>query len=125
MIRVLSTAVLGLALLPGMLALTGAANADRPRSQNRNTGAEPMSTAEIYGKHCASCHGKDGRAKTFKSKFIHARDFTAAKWQESISDEHLFNSIINGKGSKMPAWGKKLSETEINALVTYVRRFRK
>ena len=78
----------------------------------------------LYDKHCDSCHGKDGSAKTFKAKFNHARNLTDSKWQGEVTDEHLFNSISNGKG-KMPAYGKKLSEAQINALVTYVRTFKK
>ncbi|HVS21901.1 MAG TPA: cytochrome c [Pyrinomonadaceae bacterium] len=41
-----------------------------------------------------------------------------------MSDERLFNSISNGKG-KMPSFKKTLSEDQINALVTYVRHFKK
>jgi len=78
------------------------------------------SAAELYGKNCASCHGKDGRAKTFKAKLNHARNLADAEWQGRVSDERIFNSITNGKG-KMPAYGKKFSEQEINALVAYVR----
>ncbi len=74
----------------------------------------------LFAKDCATCHGKDGQAKTFKAKFNHARNLTDATWQADVTDEHLFNSISNGRG-KMPAFGKKLSEAEINALVTYVR----
>lgn len=82
------------------------------------------SAAELYAKNCASCHGRDGRAKTPKGKLKHARDLTDSDWQERVSDERLFNSIINGKG-KMPAFGKKVSEQEIDSLVTYVRALRK
>ncbi|HEY2970952.1 MAG TPA: cytochrome c [Pyrinomonadaceae bacterium] len=78
----------------------------------------------LFEKHCDTCHGKDGRAKTFKAKFNHARNLTDAKWQAEVSDERLFNSISNGKG-KMPAWGKKLSEAQINSLVAYVRSLKK
>ena len=74
----------------------------------------------LFEKKCATCHGKDGESKTFKAKLNHARNLTDAKWQSEVSDERLFNSISNGKG-KMPAWGKKLSEKEINSLVTFVR----
>lgn len=77
--------------------------------------------AELYTKRCASCHGKDGRAKTFKARFNHARDLTDEAWQNEASDERLFNSIFNGRGEKMPAFGKKLSEQEINSLVAYIR----
>ena len=82
------------------------------------------SAAEVYAKSCASCHGKDGRAKTFKAKFNHARNLTDPEWQGRVTDERLFNSIMNGKG-KMPAFGKKLSEQEIDALVAYVRGLKK
>ena len=83
------------------------------------------SAEEIYAKECASCHGKDGRAKSFKGRLVHARNFTDAQWQDSVGDERLFNSISNGKGKKMAAFGKKLSEQEIDSLVKYVRGLKK
>jgi mono/diheme cytochrome c family protein len=90
-----------------------------------NAGTFPaVDAAQLYAKQCASCHGKDGRAKTIKGKLKHARNLTDAEWQEKVSDERIFNSIMNGK-EKMPAFGKKLSQEQIEALVTYVRAFRK
>jgi len=86
--------------------------------------ASARSAAELYARNCATCHGKDGRAKTFKGKLKHARDLTDSEWQGRVSDERLFNSIMNGK-EKMPGYGKKLSEQEINSLVTYVRALKK
>lgn len=80
----------------------------------------PITAAELYAKHCASCHGKDGRARTFKAKFNHARDLTDPLWQDEVSDERLFNSIMNGK-KKMPSYRKKLTEEQINSLIAYVR----
>ena len=78
----------------------------------------------LYNKKCAECHGKDGRAKSFRGKLSHARDLTDAEWQQRVSDERIYNSISNGKG-KMPAFGKKLSEAEINSLAKYVRDLKK
>jgi cbb3-type cytochrome c oxidase subunit III len=78
----------------------------------------------LFAKNCASCHGKDGKAKTFKAKFNHARNLTDPEWQTSVTDERIFNSITNGRGH-MPAWGKKLTEAEINSLVAYVRQLKK
>jgi mono/diheme cytochrome c family protein len=78
----------------------------------------------LYNKRCAECHGKDGRSKSFKGKLTHARNLTDADWQERVSDERIYNSISNGK-EKMPAFGKKLSEAEINSLVTYIRNLKK
>jgi len=74
----------------------------------------------LFGSECATCHGKDGKAKTFKAKFNHARNLTDPTWQVEVTDERLYNSIHNGKG-KMPAFGKKLSDAQINSLVAYVR----
>ena len=82
------------------------------------------SAAELYTKHCASCHGKDGRAKTVKAKFNHARDLTDPVWQDRATDERLFNTIMNGK-QKMPGFSKKLSEQEIDSLVSYVRSLKR
>jgi len=95
------------------LARTGEAN-------NSNT----RGAAELYSKHCASCHGRDGRAKTLKAKLNHARDLTDSVWQDRTSDERLFNAIMNGK-RKMPAFSKKLSEQEIDDLVSYIRVLKK
>ena len=98
------------------------------RSENLVMGAPVMQkdvdASVLFEKHCDTCHGKDGQAKTFKAKFNHARNLTDAKWQSEVTDERLFNSISNGKG-KMPAWGKKLTEAQINSLVAYVRKLKR
>ena len=84
----------------------------------------PQSAAQLYTKQCASCHGKDGRSKTIKGRLKHARDLTDREWQEKVSEERIFNAINNGKG-KMPAYGKKLSQEQVESLVAYVRAFKK
>ena len=78
----------------------------------------------IYSRQCVSCHGRDGRGRTRRGRQTHARDMTNASWQDDVSDERLFNSISNGRG-KMPAFRKKISENDIDALVAYVRRMRR
>jgi mono/diheme cytochrome c family protein len=84
----------------------------------------PRTAAESYAKYCSSCHGKDGRAKSLKGRLKHARDLTDRSWQDDTTDERLFNAISNGK-RKMPSFKKKLSEQDIDALVTYVRALKK
>jgi mono/diheme cytochrome c family protein len=86
--------------------------------------ANARAAAVLYAKNCASCHGRDGGAKTLKARLNHARKLSDAEWQNRVSDERIFNSILNGK-SKMPAYAKKLSEQEIDSLVTYVRGLKK
>ena len=79
--------------------------------------------AQLYRRYCVSCHGTDGKAKTSKGKYSHARDLTDAEWQADVSDERIFNSIMNGRNMRgnMPPFGQKLKEDEINSLVSFVR----
>ena len=90
---------------------------------NRNEAAA-ADAATIYNRQCVSCHGRDGRGRTRKGRQTRARDMTDASWQDDVSDERLFNSISNGR-NKMPAFHKKISENDIDALVAYVRRMRR
>jgi mono/diheme cytochrome c family protein len=86
--------------------------------------AGQSNAAALYSKNCARCHGKDGKAKGFKAKATGTRNLSDAQWQDRVSDERIFNSLNNGKG-KMPAFGKKLSDSELEALVSYVRTLKK
>jgi mono/diheme cytochrome c family protein len=100
----------------------GSAFASRAMTDER--GGFGNVTTRSAAKNCASCHGREGRGKTFKGKLKHARDLANSEWQGNVSDERLFNSIMNGKG-KMPAYEKKLAEPEIDALVAFVRGLKK
>ena len=80
----------------------------------------PRTATALYVRSCASCHGRDGSARTMKGRHNHARKLSDPEWQDRVSDERIFNSIMNGKG-KMPGYSRKLSEQEINSLVSYVR----
>lgn len=77
----------------------------------------------LFEKNCASCHGKDGRAKTLRAKFNKARDLTEAQWQEGTSDEAILETIKAGRG-KMPPFGAKFQEAQFDSLLRYVRGFK-
>jgi len=115
-----SLAALALAILFSTFLLTNGWSTYASRS--KSPGA-PDSTKVLYDAKCAKCHGSNGRGRTLRGKLDHARDFTDAGWQNDVSDERLFNSINNGRG-KMPSFKKKLTEQQVNELVTYVRHFR-
>ena len=108
-----------LVLLLCLIAIARPSHPSNIAASESETGA-----AQRFSHNCARCHGRDGRAKGLKAKAVRARNLTDAQWQDRVSDERLFNSINNGKG-KMPAYGKKLSEAEINSLVNYVRSLKK
>ena len=86
-------------------------------------GDNPRPASQTYRRYCVSCHGTDGKAKTSKGKYSHARDLTDAQWQDDVSDERIFNSIMNGRNTRgnMPAFANKLNEKEVNSLVSFVR----
>jgi cytochrome c oxidase cbb3-type subunit 3 len=103
-------------------------DAARPGSwmiQDANSSKGARDAVTIFNGKCATCHGKDGRAKTLKAKFNGARNLTDTGWQQSVTDERIFNSISNGRGKKMPAFGEKLSQAEIESLVAHVRSLKK
>ncbi len=80
--------------------------------------ADQPDGAAIFKQRCSMCHGADG--KGFAA--IKTPDFTDPKWQESITDKDMVETIKNGKkGTPMPAFGDKLTEEEILAVVAHIR----
>jgi mono/diheme cytochrome c family protein len=82
-----------------------------------------------WANECAQCHGPDGRANTKMGKQLSAKDLTDPKVQASFSDAEAARVIKAGvkQGGKttMKAFGGKLTEDEIKALVAYVRTLKK
>ena len=89
--------------------------------ESRGDNMRPAS--QVYRRYCVSCHGADGKARTSKGKYSHARDLTNAEWQADVSDERIFNSILNGRNTRgnMPAFANKINEKEADSLVSFVR----
>jgi mono/diheme cytochrome c family protein len=94
----------------------------------------PISTRAADAKsnwdaNCVQCHGKDGKADTKMGKMLSAKDLTDPKVQAEFTDAKATQSIKegvkqNGK-TTMKAFGGKLSDDEIKALVAYVRTLKK
>ncbi len=80
-----------------------------------------------WNKHCASCHGKDGKGQTVMGKKAGARDYTDAKVQDSFTDEEAFKLTKEGikKDGKdvMKPYAEKLSDDEIKELVAHILMF--
>ncbi len=76
--------------------------------------------AENIDVNCAACHGKNG--KPVKKG---ARDFRQAERMQMFSDSQWFWRVSEGvKGTKMPAWKKKLtSEEDRWKVISYERTF--
>ena len=113
-----------LALLAAVFTVLFIVQATKTEGRVNVSSPMPGDAKGTFDAQCAKCHGKDGRAHTMRGRRSHARDMTNASWQNEVTDERLFNSITKGKG-KMPAYGKKLSEDQIDALVRYVRQLKR
>ena len=72
----------------------------------------------LFIRDCKECHGADG--KGFAA--LKTPDFTDPKWQRSLKDKDIIETIKNGKkGTPMPPFADKLKEDEIQELVNYIR----
>jgi mono/diheme cytochrome c family protein len=110
--------------LLALLILVCASSFAVKQSNGQNSDGNNVRPApQVYRRYCISCHGLDGKAQTSKGKFSHARDLTDAEWQGDVSDERIFNSIMNGRNVRgnMPTFANKLNEKEVNGLVQFVR----
>jgi mono/diheme cytochrome c family protein len=91
--------------------------------------ARALDVKTNWDNNCAQCHGKDGRADTKMGKTLSAKDLTDPKVQAAFTDAKATQSIKegvkqNGK-TTMKAFGGKLTDDEIKALVAYVRTLKK
>lgn len=83
----------------------------------------------LWDANCAQCHGKSGSADTKMGKALSAKDLTDPKVQAAFTDAKATQSIKegvkqNGK-TTMKAFGGKLTDAEVKALVSYVRTLKK
>ena len=83
----------------------------------------------LYEKHCAKCHGADGKGDTKMGKKVGAKDLTDAKVQAELKDDQAFKAIKEGLKDKEGKLQMKpiegATDDEIKALVRHVRTFKK
>jgi cytochrome c oxidase cbb3-type subunit 3 len=85
---------------------------------------EPPKRSALWEANCSVCHGDDGRGQTEEGLKKRARNLSDPKWQESVSDGRLTSSIKRGH-DKMPAFGRKLTDEQVKALVAEIRALAK
>ncbi|MDQ6829520.1 MAG: c-type cytochrome [Gemmatimonadota bacterium] len=64
--------------------------------------------------NCMDCHGADGAGAMGPS-------LADGRWHFGGTPGEIFESIYEGRPDGMPAWGGKISDTDIWRLVTYLR----
>jgi cbb3-type cytochrome c oxidase subunit III len=77
----------------------------------------------LFKQKCVKCHGKDGAGNDY-GQIIGTTNLTDPEWQQRADDKRIATSIRHGRG-QMPAFGEKLTEEQITALVSYLRTFGK
>jgi len=92
--------------------------------------ANAADAKENWTKHCAKCHGEDGKGETAMGKKYAVKDYTDAKVQEKMKDEEIVKATKEGvkdaEGkTKMKAFADVLSDDEVKALVKHIRGLKK
>jgi mono/diheme cytochrome c family protein len=81
---------------------------------------------QLFGKHCASCHGKDGKARTPIARQLGVKDLTQSKTTDGEIEKQVTEGKKDDRGNqKMPPFKDKLSPEGIKSLIEFVKGFRK
>lgn len=77
----------------------------------------------LYRRHCAVCHGKDGRGKGPSARFMDPPPLNFhSKRVRNLTDRELFRMISKGKlETGMPAWEGILTKKERRAVIAYLK----
>jgi len=79
--------------------------------------------ATLYGQYCLACHGTDGKATAMRAQMPRIPDFSSRGFQDGLSNQQLVASILDGKGTLMPAYRGRVSDQQAQDLTAYVRTF--
>lgn len=79
--------------------------------------------AAIYKAKCAMCHGADGTGNTPVGKSMKVRSFKSDE-DVKATDAKLIKDTSDGVG-KMPAYKGKLTDAQIQDVVSYIRTLQK
>jgi cytochrome c oxidase cbb3-type subunit 3 len=72
--------------------------------------------SKIFASTCAPCHGPEGKG----NQAIGAPDLSDELWLYAGDKTTIMNTIRNGRGGVMPAWGGRLDPETIKELAVYV-----
>jgi mono/diheme cytochrome c family protein len=79
--------------------------------------------AAIFQQYCIVCHGPDGTGSIMRPSMPPIPDFTNPVFHQEHSDAQIRVSILDGKGTLMPANRGRVTEEQAGDLVAYIRAF--
>ena len=84
---------------------------------------DPEVGMQLYQKYCQVCHGVEGDGDGIMTNLmgIMPMDHTNPNEANSLDNEEIVKSILDGKGKYMPAWRGVISQSDVEALVSYIR----
>jgi ubiquinol-cytochrome c reductase cytochrome b subunit len=94
-----------------------------PVTEAAESAAQRQVATSLYRKYCLECHGNNGKGLERRPSMPTIPDFNSRPWQDGVSDPQLKVSILDGKGTLMPAFADRVTDDQAKALVAYVRAF--
>jgi mono/diheme cytochrome c family protein len=77
--------------------------------------------SRLFQRLCTKCHGANGDGSEMRARALAVPNFTDPTWHAKRSDPQLLASILDGKGTRMPAFRGRVSEKDARELIAYVR----
>jgi cytochrome c oxidase cbb3-type subunit 3 len=74
--------------------------------------------ADVFAEDCTSCHAEDGKGDRDQG----APNLTDAIWLYGGDEETIRETVTFARYGVMPAWAARLSESDINAVATYIHQ---
>ena len=81
---------------------------------DRDPQATTVGSQLYHSYNCIDCHGMDGSGAMGPS-------LADGRWRFGGSPSQVFESIYQGRPQGMPAWGGRISDSDVWRLVAYVR----
>ena len=113
----------GPAKLPDVSLSPVAPGDEPPLAPSPDAAARIHVGAGIFRQYCIVCHGADGTGRLLRAQMPPLPDFTNSTWQMQHTDPKLAISIMDGKGTLMPANRGRITEDQARDLVAYLRSF--
>ena len=105
-----------------VMALSACKSAPRPSEATLRSPEARARGKALFHQNCALCHGENADGHGVRREGLSGKpaDFTSAAWRASVTPEHVYDVIRDGKpGTSMPAW-RSLGDQAVQDLTAYV-----